>query len=115
MSVCSPYINFVSVCSPHVIFVSVCSPHINFVSGTNGSGKSAVLQAIQQILGVRASATNRASTQKEFIRKGAHEALISVTLWNKGEDAYQPEKWGSFITIDRRIGNSCSWSIKDAK
>jgi len=85
------------------------------VSGTNGSGKSAVLQAIQQVLGVRASATNRASTQKEFIRKGAHEALISVTLWNKGEDAYQPEKWGSFITIDRRIGNSCSWSIKDAK
>ena len=85
------------------------------MSGANGSGKSAVLQAIQQVLGVRASATNRASTQKEFIRKGAHEALISVTLWNKGEDAYQPEKWGNFITIDRRIGNSCSWSMKDAK
>ena len=92
-----------------------CSPHINFVSGTNGSGKSAVLQGIQQALGVRASATNRASTQKEFIRKGAHEALISVTLWNKGEDAYQPEKFGSFITVERRIGQSCSWAIRDAK
>ncbi|KAA6429283.1 MAG: structural maintenance of chromosomes 6 [Trebouxia sp. A1-2] len=104
-------VNFI--CHEH--FEMDFCPHINFVSGTNGSGKSAVLQAIQQVLGVRASATNRASTQKEFIRKGAHEALISVTLWNKGEDAYQPEKWGSFITIDRRIGNSCSWSIKDAK
>lgn len=85
------------------------------MSGQNGSGKSAVLQAIQQVLGVRASATNRASTQKEFIRKGAHEAVISVTLWNKGEEAYQPEKWGSFITIERRIGQSSSWSMKDAK
>ena len=74
-----------------------------------------MLQGIQQALGVRASATNRAATQKEFIKKGAHEALISVTLWNKGEDAYQPEKFGNFITVERRIGNSCSWAIKDAK
>lgn len=30
-------------------------PHVTFISGTNGSGKSAVLQALQCCLGVKAS------------------------------------------------------------
>jgi hypothetical protein len=35
---------------------------VTFVSGTNGSGKSAVLQALQCCLGVRANATGRAKS-----------------------------------------------------
>lgn len=67
-------------CSP--VCHHACSPHINFVSGTNGSGKSAVLQACQLALGVRASSTDRAKTLGSFIKSGATEAVIGITLWN---------------------------------
>ena len=39
--------------------------HVTFVSGTNGSGKSAVLQALQCCLGVKASNTGRANSFKK--------------------------------------------------
>lgn len=62
---------------------SLCRPHINFISGENGSGKSAVLQALQQALGVSARKTGRASKQANFIREGCSQATIAVTLWNE--------------------------------
>lgn len=39
--------------------------HVTFISGTNGSGKSAVLQALQCCLGVKASSTGRTNTFKK--------------------------------------------------
>jgi predicted ATPase len=42
--------------------------HVTFVSGTNGSGKSAVLQALQCCLGVKASNTGRANSFKKVGR-----------------------------------------------
>jgi chromosome segregation ATPase len=85
------------------------SPHVTFVSGSNGSGKSATLQALQCALGVEARKTGRATSQKGFIRTGAHEALIRVKLSNKpycGKDAFQHETYGDFIIVERRISRT---------
>lgn len=92
------------------------APHITFISGSNGSGKSATLQAIQACLGVKASKTGRATSLKGFIRSGAHEAIIRVTLWNKpyaGFDSFQHDVYGDTITVERRIGTGTTWAMKD--
>lgn len=45
-------------------------------TGTNGSGKSAVLQAVQFCLGVSAAKTGRAGANANFIKSGCHEAKV---------------------------------------
>ncbi len=62
-----------------------CRPHVTLISGTNGSGKSAVLQALQVCLGASARSTGRSASLGNFIRTGAHEARVQVTLWNTCE------------------------------
>ena len=52
--------------------------HVTFVSGTNGSGKSAVLQALQCCLGVKASNTGRANS---FKKVRAHMSSPGGLLW----------------------------------
>ena len=69
-----------------------CSTHVTLVSGTNGSGKSAVMQALQVCLGVSARNTGRAPSLHHFIRTGADAAKVQVTLWNTGADAFMPER-----------------------
>lgn len=58
--------------------------HVNVISGTNGSGKSAVMQALQCCLGASARSTGRATNLAGFIKTGAHEAKVRVTVWNTG-------------------------------
>lgn len=59
------------------------SPHINFITGENGSGKSAIIAAIQICLGASARSTHRGKSIKNLIRHG-HEghALVRITLRN---------------------------------
>eukprot|EP00884_Botryococcus_braunii_P004090 jgi/Botrbrau1/13682/Bobra.0378s0013.1 len=90
-------------------------PNINFISGQNGSGKSALLQACQQVLGVSARETGRASSQTAFIRTGAHEAKIVIALWNEGPDAYRAREFGKEVIIERIIGKTSSWALKSAR
>ena len=61
-----------------------CRPSVNFISGTNGSGKSATLQALQFCLGVAARHTGRGQGAKDLIKYGARQLLARVTLWNTG-------------------------------
>ncbi|CAG5928033.1 unnamed protein product [Menidia menidia] len=77
--------------------------NVNFVVGNNGSGKSAILTALIVALGGNAQATNRGSSLKGFVKEGESAADVSVTLRNKGRDAYKPEVYGSAIVIDLRI------------
>lgn len=92
-----------------------CRPHVNLISGSNGSGKSASLQALQCCLGVKARDTGRATKAEQFIKTGCSHAVAAVCLWNTGNDALNPGLYGSSITIERRITKSSStFSIKDA-
>jgi hypothetical protein len=79
------------------------SSHVNFISGQNGSGKSAVLQALQICLGATARETGRGRSLRELIRTGCDEARLAVTLWNTGGDAYRPDELGDWVTIERVI------------
>ena len=78
---------------------------INFIHGQNGSGKSAILAAIQICLGAGARRTHRARNLKDLVRKDAqcNSAKIRVTVLNKGSDAYLHDVYGDSITIERTI------------
>nr|XP_046228256.1 structural maintenance of chromosomes protein 6-like isoform X2 [Scatophagus argus] len=77
--------------------------NVNFVVGKNGSGKSAILTALIVALGGNALATNRGSSLKGFVKEGESSADVSITLRNKGKDAYKPEVYGQSVIIDLRI------------
>mmetsp|Transcript_19681 Transcript_19681/g.29891 ORF Transcript_19681/g.29891 Transcript_19681/m.29891 type:complete len:1263 (-) Transcript_19681:430-4218(-) len=77
---------------------------INFISGANGSGKSAILAALQICLGASARSTHRGSKMGDLVREGHHgQATVRVILLNEGDDAAKPELYGNRITIERKF------------
>ncbi|NXI92131.1 SMC6 protein, partial [Psophia crepitans] len=86
--------------------------NLNFVVGNNGSGKSSVLTALIVGLGGKATATNRGSSLKMFVRDGENSADISITLRNQGRDAFKPEVYGSSIIVNQRINLDGSRSYR---
>mmetsp|Transcript_3048 Transcript_3048/g.6871 ORF Transcript_3048/g.6871 Transcript_3048/m.6871 type:complete len:1302 (+) Transcript_3048:476-4381(+) len=100
--------------------VELCQ-NINFIYGQNGSGKSAILAALQICLGAKAGRTHRARNLKDLVRKDAGDtasAKIRVTLTNRGEDAYEPETYGDLITVERSIalkGGYNGFKLLDSK
>lgn len=78
--------------------------NLNFITGKNGSGKSAVVAALQLCLGATARTTGRGSNLSGLVREGSPgPAILQVTLFNEGEGAYQPEVFGNRIVVERRI------------
>lgn len=93
-------------------------PGMNFIIGQNGSGKSTVLTAISTCLGGKASNTQRASSLKSFVKEGQSKAVVQVVFCNEGRGAYEFEKYGSSILIERSIIRDTGFSgykIKDYK
>ncbi|NWS72921.1 SMC6 protein, partial [Crotophaga sulcirostris] len=86
--------------------------NLNFVVGNNGSGKSSVLTALIVGLGGKATATNRGSSLKMFVRDGETSADISITLRNQGRDAFKPEVYGSSIIVNQHINMDGSRSYR---
>ncbi|KAM6433429.1 structural maintenance of chromosomes protein 6 [Rhynochetos jubatus] len=86
--------------------------NVNFVVGNNGSGKSSVLTALIVGLGGKATATNRGSSLKMFVRDGETSADISITLRNQGRDAFKPEVYGGSIIVNQRINLDGSRSYR---
>ena len=86
--------------------VDLCR-NINFIHGQNGSGKSAILAALQICLGAGARRTHRARNLKGLVRQDhSHQpthAKLSVTVRNQGEDAYKHDEYGDKITVERTI------------
>lgn len=84
--------------------VNLCR-NVNFIHGQNGSGKSAILAALQICLGANARRTHRARNLKDLVRKESkcNGAKVRVTLLNKGPDAFQPDKYPDSITIEKSI------------
>lgn len=88
----------------HVKFTMTFCRHLNFITGHNGSGKSAIVSALQLCLGATARNTGRGSNLQGFIREGSNgPAIAQVTLFNEGKDAYKPEIYGSRIVVERKI------------
>lgn len=77
--------------------------YINFILGRNGSGKSAVMDAIVLCLGGKTSCTGRQASAKTFIKTNCDKAELSVTLKNEGIDTYRHDLYGSKIIIERRL------------
>nr|XP_042704630.1 structural maintenance of chromosomes protein 6 isoform X2 [Chrysemys picta bellii] len=86
--------------------------NVNFVVGNNGSGKSAVLTALIVGLGGKATTTNRGSSLKVFVKDGETSADVSITLRNRGKDAFKPEVYGSSIIVTQHISMDGSRSYK---
>ncbi|KFP90045.1 Structural maintenance of chromosomes protein 6, partial [Apaloderma vittatum] len=86
--------------------------NLNFVTGNNGSGKSSVLTALIVGLGGKATATNRGSSLKMFVRDGETSADISITLRNQGRDAFKPDVYGGSIIVNQHINLDGSRSYK---
>ncbi len=86
--------------------VKLCR-NVNFIHGQNGSGKSAILAAIQVCLGAGARRTHRARNLRDLVRKEAGAdcpgAKLRVTLLNGGADGYLPSVYGEYITVERLI------------
>lgn len=101
--------------------VKLCR-NVNFIHGQNGSGKSAILAAIQVCLGAGARRTHRARNLKDLVRKEAGAdcagAKLRVTLLNKGADGYMPNVYGDYITVERiislRSGGFNGYKLLDA-
>lgn len=81
--------------------------NINFIHGQNGSGKSAILAALQICLGAGARRTHRARNLKALVRQDPNnqptQAKIRVTVLNQGEDAFRHELFGDKITVERTV------------
>uniref|UniRef100_A0A8C8VHL9 Structural maintenance of chromosomes protein 6 n=1 Tax=Pelusios castaneus TaxID=367368 RepID=A0A8C8VHL9_9SAUR len=86
--------------------------NVNFVVGNNGSGKSAVLTALIVGLGGKATTTNRGSSLKVFVKDGQTSADVSITLRNRGKDAYKAGVYGDSIIVNQHISMDGSRSYK---
>ncbi|XP_007506033.1 structural maintenance of chromosomes protein 6 [Monodelphis domestica] len=84
-------------------------PSVNFVVGY--SGKSTLLTALVVGLGGKSLGTSL----KEFVKDGESSANISITLKNKGIDAFKPEVYGELITVHQHINGDgyASYQLKD--
>ena len=87
-------------------------PLINFIIGHNGSGKSAVLTALQMCLGGKAQATNRGASLRSLIKEGEESATLAVKIKNEGEGAYKPELYGRSITVERHFSRAGTSGFK---
>jgi hypothetical protein len=92
--------------------------NVNFINGQNGSGKSAILAAIQICLGASARQTHRAGKLQDLVRKDANcsHAIVHVKLTNQGSDGYKHDVYGDTITVERtiRVGSGFNgFKLKD--
>ncbi|RHY26666.1 hypothetical protein DYB32_007412 [Aphanomyces invadans] len=113
--------------------------NINFITGENGSGKSAIIAALQICLGASARTTHRGKSLKNLIRNSDGEqprhALVRITLFNDGtipsctlidrhgrdsigtgSDAFRPEQFGPRIQVERiiRSEGTAEYRLKDS-
>jgi len=56
--------------------------------------------------GGHASDTKRATNLKSFVRKDQGKAVVRIHLYNGGELAYDPVKWGNEIIFEKQINEN---------
>jgi chromosome segregation ATPase len=99
----------------HVNLHITLGPLINFIIGHNGSGKSAVLTALQICLGGKATATNRAQNLKSLIKEGESYSSVRVRIKNQGPLAFKPNEYGKSISVERHfsINGTSGFKLRD--
>jgi hypothetical protein len=84
----------------HDVGCLCCRTHVNVISGRNGSGKSAVLQAMQAALGSKAKDTGRGDNFRELVRTGCHEARVKVRgVGESSGDGRRRQEWGWWAAV----------------
>lgn len=109
----------------HECFEYSLGPNVNIINGANGSGKSAIVAALQIGLGARANATERGSKIEDHIMHGKDSAVITVKILNRKppqandstsevDMTYKHDVYGDVIIIERRLvrGRGNSWAVK---
>lgn len=113
----------------HECFKYTLGPNVNIINGANGSGKSAIVAALQIGLGAMASATERASRIDDHIMHGKDSAIITINILNhkpavaedgtcaEADETFKHDMYGDIITIERRLvrGKASSWAVKTKK
>lgn len=92
----------------HDSFELTLGPRVNFIIGPNGSGKSALLTAIVVAFGGRATITQRAKKNEDFVMYGKRQAKVSIVIHNydrvmEKDKAFKPDDYGKVITIEKII------------
>lgn len=103
----------------HNCFEYVLGPNMNIINGKNGSGKSAIVAALQIGLNGKVGITERAKKLHELIKHGEDSAIITIKLLNRkppqtengiveADLTYKHDVYGDIITIERRITKGTS-------
>lgn len=104
----------------HSRFKISFGPNVNIINGENGSGKSAIVAALQVGLQGNARDTERGSKIQDLIQHNKSDALVHINILNRKNDdsnqdmSYKHDVYGDIITIERRLrrhGNH-SWGVK---
>lgn len=74
-----------------------------------------MLTGLVTALGAAARFANRSANMGGLVKNGCNRAIIRVTLYNEGEDAFQPELYGPSIIIERILNKEGggAYAIKD--
>eukprot|EP00871_Galdieria_phlegrea_P004882 jgi/Galph1/5395/GphlegSOOS_G4004.1 len=107
----------------HRSFEVKFGPNVNIIHGQNGSGKSAVVAAIQLALGSKALSTERGHSLSDLIMQGADYASILVQIKNKApeenkfDNRYCPDVFKDAIIIRRKIlrNGASEWTLLNGK
>lgn len=95
----------------HECFKYTLGPNVNFICGQNGSGKSAIVAAVQVGLLGSVTVTERARKLEDLIKHGRDSCVITIKILNRipdegstcGTSPYKHDVYGDSITVERRI------------
>uniref|UniRef100_A0A6T6BUD9 RecF/RecN/SMC N-terminal domain-containing protein n=1 Tax=Compsopogon caeruleus TaxID=31354 RepID=A0A6T6BUD9_9RHOD len=102
----------------HRLFEFKFGPNVNIVNGNNGSGKSAIVAALQLGLGASAKQTERGRSTSDCIMHGESYAMIQIRIRNRPpaagfvDNRYRPEVFGDAVVIEKRISRDGANSLK---
>ncbi|CAN8071656.1 unnamed protein product [Agarophyton chilense] len=103
----------------HSRFKISLGPNVNIINGENGSGKSAIVAALQVGLQGNARDTERGSKIQDLIQHTKNDAVIIINILNlrtdkKSDMSYKHDLYGDIIIIERRLrrNGTNSWAVK---
>uniref|UniRef100_A0A0M3I309 AAA_23 domain-containing protein n=1 Tax=Ascaris lumbricoides TaxID=6252 RepID=A0A0M3I309_ASCLU len=87
-------------CHSHMkIEFDITNNNCFFIGGSNGSGKSAILAALNIGLGGQGSMNERGNSLQDYIKYGKKRAKITTMLSNKGYGRH--EDFGEYLIVER--------------